>query len=216
MYTYNTRSMTPHERSLQKEVCYSEPQTKTMMRIVQEQFLLWLFPTVLLLAIWRMVGSAMLSIGQGYVLLAVFYVVSAVVGVGLRYRNERRTATLMEKQSEPITEEFRTGQVEACEFQVSRAFILSEHEDEGPTYILDIGSDMYTIIGEHGNKDTYSNTPGNIVEVVRLPVSKRILTVNWSGDPLSITQMISEQSFHQKVQDWKEGDVVEMKDRFEI
>jgi hypothetical protein len=208
--------MTPYERSLQKEVCYSESQTKTMKRIAREQFLLWVFPTVLLLAILRMAGSAMLSIRQGYSLLAVFYVVSSVVGIGLRYRNERRTVTLMEKQSEPITEEFQTGQVEACEFQVSRAFILSEYEDEGPTYILDIGSNMCTIIGEHGDKDTYSSTPGDIVEVVRLPVSKRILAVNWSGSPLSITHMISDQSFHQRVQDCREGDVVEMKDRFEI
>lgn len=208
MYEYHSRPMNSLETCLQKHICYSESRIKTGARVAQEQFLLWLFPTLLLLVIWRIYGSAFLPERTGYLSLTVFYLTCAIIGSLARLFKERRTAVLMENQSLPIKEEFRIGQVETCEFRVSKAFLLHECEDEGPTYILDVGDNLYTIINEHGTIIACSRTPGDSVEIVRLPTSKRILATNWSGDPLPIAQTISAQVLKLKVYIWKEGDII--------
>jgi hypothetical protein len=208
MNAYHIRGMTEDEKAIQKEHCYSERKLKTLLKVLEEQILLWLFPILLLLIIWVIFLQDYLESFQFYIILIVVYLIAVLIGSRIRYIKERQTVISMEKQSEPILEEFRIGQVETCKFQVHGAFILEEIEDEGPTYILDVGNDKLVVICEHGEFVNNKSTHGDTVEIIRLPKSKRILATNWSGSPVAILRIINKQVLEKLCEGWREGDIL--------
>lgn len=202
------RVMSEVEKAMRNELCYFETSYKPLYKVVEEQVLLWLFPIVLLLIVWKSTEVITLPTYLGYAILALLYVFSVSLGTWIRFRNERKTAYLMEEQSKSILEEFRLGLVESLQFNFQRAYLVEEVDDEGPLFVLEIEKDQYTIFDGHGKIGDRSSTPGNTIEVTRLPTSKRILDMKWSGQPIMISRMIDKTAFEKVFGNLQEGDIL--------
>jgi hypothetical protein len=205
-YSYRTREMNAKEKQLQKEYCYYEDKIRTLLKVVGEQFILWLFLMLLVYAVLETIYATIKV--MSLILMLIVYLFISVLGAVVRYNKERKVVLAMQNQSKPIYEEFRRGKAESCEIHIVAADKLEEKEDEGPTYILNIGDNNLIILCEHGKIKDDTFTPGNVAEVVRLPESKRVIAAYWSGSPVKISKTIEVQYLNSLYEKWIEGDII--------
>jgi hypothetical protein len=208
MDTYHSRDMNQEEKNFQKELCYFEERKKTLFKVLAEQVVLWLFLLLLILVITEKYKPFQMNNYHRYGLLALIYLCAVFVGSSFRYLKERKDVELVEKQSGSIREEFDIGKVEACKFQVHKAFLLQEIEDEGPTYVLEVGENKLIVVCEHGKINNNEKIPSSIVEIIRLPKSKRVIATKWSGHRLKISGTMDKQLLEKSKHNWKEGDIL--------
>ena len=206
MYSYELRIMKPDEKNLCKEYCYFENKIHTFIKVFGEQILFWL---VLVFFIYVAFKLVLIHINIAvHILMIVSYVIGVIVGIKLRYAKERKIILAMQNQSSPIYQEFQNNKAESCKFKIKNAYKLEEKEDEGPTFVLDIGENNILVLSEHGKYKDDSNVPGDNVEVVRLPESKKIIATYWSGNPVSVTKTIKGEYLNQLSSHWSEGNIL--------
>ncbi len=203
MNSYHIRSMSEEEHSLYREHCFSEGKLRTICKVSGEQYLLWLFPMVVVVVVLGMIYEN-INI-KIYIITAYVYLIIAGLVTALRYFKERRTVEAMQEQSNAIYNEFEKRKVESCDLHINCAYLLEEEEDEGPTFVLEVDDENIILLSEHGNYQVDSLVPGDHVEVIRLPESKKVIAKYWSGTPISIKKIISRQYINV---DWIEGEFI--------